>query len=669
MSIISNKPMQRLSLTAYLPIVFASLLMLTLSRIGLCIWQRELLPPDSIHFIFYMGLRYDFASVCALFCLPMLITLLLSTVKFLPRIVLLIVEIWCAAAFAFLVLNEAATPGFILEYGVRPNQLYVQYLIYPTEVIKTLWGGHKLELFASIVLTAGAFALGFYLVKRSFLRAADKEIDLGRISFKRVLIELVCVLVILPLGARSTLGHRPLNPAMSAFCDSPLVNSLPVNSSYSAVYALAHLGDTKLKADAIYEVLPEAEVLHDTKALSVEDDADEINDPQLHAACPINQDIEPYSPGLPPLNLVIVLEESMGADFVKSLGGMPLTPEFERLKEKGWWFENMYAAGHRSIRGIEAVTAGYLPSPLESIVKLPNKYGASAMLGEVYRGMGYHTSFIYGGESHFDNMRQYFLDNGMQEVIDQKDYANPRFVASWGVSDEDLFDRAHEIFEREYSQGDNFFSVVFTSSFHDPFEIPEGKVKITDPNVPDEPRYRAVKYADYALGQFMDKALASDYAKNTVFLLIADHESRVRGEGVFPLWEFKIPALIITPQKIVRKDPRIVSQVDMAPTLLSLTGFKGSVPYAGQNLLRNDIRQRAPMQFNNMFGLLDEDGFTVLTPGRQPDYYRVGEHDKLFPAGPAPEAKVKEAAATANLGPIIYEKGYMKKECIRYAER
>ena len=156
----SHQNMVRLPLGAYLPIIAASLLMLSLSRAALCLWQSELLPPNSLSFILGMGLRYDIACICALFGLPVLLTLLLSALKFLPRFILWAVQIWCAAAFAFLVMNEAATPGFILEYGVRPNQLYVQYLIYPAEVLKTLWGGHKLELFASIVLTAAAFALG-----------------------------------------------------------------------------------------------------------------------------------------------------------------------------------------------------------------------------------------------------------------------------------------------------------------------------------------------------------------------------------------------------------------------------------------------------------------------------------------------------------------------------
>jgi phosphoglycerol transferase MdoB-like AlkP superfamily enzyme len=71
-----------------------------------------------------------------------------------------------------------------------------------------------------------------------------------------------------------------------------------------------------------------------------------------------------------PLNLVIVLEESLGATFVESLGGLPVTPEIEKLKEAGWWFEQLYATGTRSVRGIEAVMSGYMPTPAQSVVKL-----------------------------------------------------------------------------------------------------------------------------------------------------------------------------------------------------------------------------------------------------------------------------------------------------------
>ena len=648
----------RLPLSAFVPFILCCLFVLTLSRALLAWWQADLLPEGSLGFIFLTGLRFDIASLCALFALPLLIAVLFSLCGWVPRQLMLLLRAWCAAALAFLVMNEAATPGFMAEYGVRPNHIYVQYLIYPQEVIKTLWGGHKLELLCSLLLIAAAMALGWYVSGKCLNRGRQQKGN--RIT---LVLQLIALLVLVPLGIRSSLGHRPLNPSVAAFCDSPLVNTLPLNSSYSAIYALTKLGSVKLDASTIYARVPVEQVLTAARSLS------DVNALPARDGCPLLQQIEP-APSFVPVNgkmrnVVIVLEESLGADFVKSLGGLELTPQLERLKVKGWWFERMYAAGHRSIRGIEAVSAGFPPSPLDSIVKLLPRGDSYATLAQIYRGLGYHTSFIYGGESHFDNMRSYFLNNGMEDVIEQKDYQNPSFVASWGVSDEDLFAAAHQSFLRDHEAGQPFFSLVFTSSFHDPFEIPQGKVSLDFAAGEEEARYLAVKYADYALGSFMDQALASPYARDTVFLIIADHESKVRAQGVFPLDKFRIPALIIAPGLPAQSDSRIVSQIDMPPTLLALSGFKGAVPYVGQDLNRATAKERALVQFNQIFGLLDRSGFIALTPGQAAATFRLNAQGQLERA-PRSAEDIERAATLENLGPLMYLQGYMSKNCISY---
>lgn len=109
-----------------------------------------------------------------------------------------------------------------------------------------------------------------------------------------------------------------------------------------------------------------------------------------------------------PLNLVIILEESLGATFVESLGGVPVTPELEKLKQEGWWFEQLYATGTRSVRGIEAVTTGFMPTPAQAVVKLALAQRNFATLASILDGAGYESEFIYGGEGHFDNMRGFF---------------------------------------------------------------------------------------------------------------------------------------------------------------------------------------------------------------------------------------------------------------------
>lgn len=628
-----------------------ALVLLTLSRVLLIIWQHKSLPDGSLSYILLQGLRVDFATLCALMA-PLFLTLsVLCLIRLSPAPVLWLCRVYAAAAITFLVMNEAATPGFILEYGVRPNHLYVQYLMYPREVFSTLWGGHKAALFSSLFLMALSACLSFRLVTYLLHPFILPSVKAGAAG-------LVALLAIVPLGIRSTLGHRPLNPAMVAFCDVPLANTLPLNSSYAAAYALAHLNSDRLSAGDIYKKADRNSVLAALNDFSVRESAVREN-----GTCPLTAALQPVHRG-PMRNLVIILEESLGADFVKSLGGQPVTPSLEALKDQGWWFEHLYAAGHRSIRGIEAVMAGFPPSPLQSIVKLPQPRDRYATLATVLERRGYTTSFIYGGESHFDNMRSFFLNNGVQKVIDQDDYPHPSFVASWGVSDEDLFNRAHDEFSSLHQSGKPFFSLIFTSSFHDPFDIPEGKVSLDGLQTDEPERLLAAKYADYALGEYFKKAQSSDYYADTVFLVVADHESRVRGDGTFPLSKFSIPALILGRGIAPRSDPRVVSQIDLLPTLLSLIGYAGKIPFVGQDLNRADIKERAIMQFNSVFGYLKDGRFITLTPGKEPSYFDVDERNGLHTT--AWFAGMEETAvALSNLGPTMYAEGWLSESCIR----
>jgi phosphoglycerol transferase MdoB-like AlkP superfamily enzyme len=150
----------------------------------------------------------------------------------------------------------------------------------------------------------------------------------------------------------------------------------------------------------------------------------------------------------------------------------------DALAGKGWMFDHLYATGTRSVRGIEAVVSSFTPTPARSVVKLGKSQHDFFTIADLLHRRGYHNQFIYGGESHFDNMKSFFLGNGFNEIIDQNDYENPNFEGSWGVSDEDLLDRAHEEFIRLHDAGQPFFSLVFSSSNHDPFEFPDGRIAL-----------------------------------------------------------------------------------------------------------------------------------------------------------------------------------------------
>ena len=629
-----------------------SIVLFMLSRTALLIWHPEGTEGHIID-IYKYGLLYDVSINCTMYAVVFLICILSNFLSKVPAFILILQKLLLSLIITIQLLLEISTPSFIIEYGVRPNHIYVEYLIYPKEVLSTLVNGHLFESLFCILICITAFIL-FYKLASKLYR------DYTSIKVKKSLLCLVLAIVLIPYGIRGTItNHKPLNPSNSSFCTSPLGNTIPVNSPFNVFYALRHISDSDIKRSSIIAFDNTVNVLNNYDKFS------KVTKPEtIDNSCPINQVITPKISPSQKRNVVIIVEESFGARYVQSLSGDPIAPELEKLKNEGWWFERLYATGHRSVRGLEAITASYPPSPLASQVKLEHREELTT-ISSIYKRLGYKTSFIYGGESHFDSMRSYFLNNGVEEIIEQKDYKDPEFVASWGVSDEDLFKKANEKFVKLSNNNQPFCSVVFSSSFHDPFDIPQGKVNIDGVKTDDPRRLTAAKYADYALGKFFEQAKKEDYYKNTVFLVIADHDSRVRGIGAFPLTNYSIPALIISPDITPRVDKRIVSQIDMLPTLLSLTGVSGEFPLSGEDLTRDDIIERAPVSYNELFGYVKGDKFTLLVPGTAPIFFKIGEHNTITESNSLSQKDLSVSVSVLNLGIQIYENNFQRKSCMK----
>ena len=293
------------------------------------------------------------------------------------------------------------------------------------------------------------------------------------------------------------------------------------------------------------------------------------------------------------------------------------------------------------MRGIEAVISGFPPTIKRSVVKLAETQNDFFTIAGLLAKQNYQTSFIYGGSAHFDNMRRFFMNNGFQAVIDQKDFEDPEFVATWGVSDEDLFKKAHEYFSKQGEQP--FFSLVFSSSNHKPFEIPDGRVETR--TGPDGPRETAVAYADHAVGEFMKLARASSYYDNTIFLVVSDHNSRVKGANLIPVERFHVPGVILGSSIEPRRVPGIVSQIDLLPTLLSLMGIDSHTAI-GYDLTLPQYRDgagRAQMQFHDIQGWLEPGRVVVFQPNLPMQSYLYNPDEGLS-ADPNPDQEMMRRA-------------------------
>ncbi len=635
--------MQKPSRTILFPIIFFviwNLILLFLSRFSLAIWQAERVTAVNGWLqLFLQGVRIDISALCWLFGIPALFTALFLNTPMFDRIWRPILRIWLTAGSVFILFMEVATPNFIETFDLRPNRLFIEYLVHPKEVFTMLINGHLMTVIISSLLAIVAIVVYWKL-------SGWATKNLSQINWKiRPLIALLVAAIVF-IGGRSSFAHRGINPAMVAFSSDPLVNSLVLSSGYSVLYAVQQLKDED-KSSEQYGKMPVDEMLSIVKKARGRSEADYISQeiPTLTSNKASYQG--------KPKNIVIILEESLGAQFVGTLGGKPLTPNFDRLAEEGWLLENLYATGTRSVRGIEAVTTGFTPTPARAVVKLTKSQNNFFSIAELLRRQGYETSFIYGGEKHFDNMASFFYGNGFTKIIDEKDYQNPKFKATWGVSDEDLFDKANETFTQLHKEGKPFFSLVFSSSNHDPFEFPDGKIELYEQ--PKQTRNNAAKYADHAIGHFFELAKKANYWRDTLFLVIADHDSRAAGDNLVPIRHFHIPALFIGEGIEPKRDNRLVSQIDIPTTLLSLAGISGEYPMIGFDLTQEVNPNRAIMQYDATQAMMKGEDVVIMRPNTPIQGYLYNKDKELLEHKDVPESFKKEALAHALLGSYLYK--------------
>jgi phosphoglycerol transferase MdoB-like AlkP superfamily enzyme len=262
------------------------------------------------------------------------------------------------------------------------------------------------------------------------------------------------------------------------------------------------------------------------------------------------------------------------------------------------------------------MSSGYLPLPGEGVVKRNKSQSDFFTVAALLKPLGYKSSFIYGGEGRFDNMRSWYMGNGFDEVIEQKDYQNPSFVSTWGVSDEDLVLKANEKFKSHAAKGEKFVSVMLSSSNHSPFELPEGKIDF----ITGKPKYgveNAVKYADYAIGRLFELAKKESYYKDTVFVIVADHNVRVYGDDLIPVNMFHIPALIVTEGIKAQNFDGLTTQPDVLATALDLIGIDLIYPILGHSIFSDKKQEVAFMMFNEMFALRDQNKIAIVQPNKE----------------------------------------------------
>lgn len=551
--------------------------------------------------VFLVGLQYDvLVSLC--FIIPQLTHFTFSSNrKISGRLSRFVLDLTWIIAFLFLPFICIAEFIFFDEFQSRLNYIAFEYIVYPTEVCCNIWESYPLvELLVVVGLMGGSC---WFLLRKPFHERAARSMSFRR----RFTFFASCLASIILLWSATSAESRQVSRDRVA-------NECSWNGLYSFVY---YAWTCHFDFNKNYLILESDEVTHRLRQQVVRD----TDESKVDSTNPVDRTVvtgrsrEDY-------NVVLILEESLGSDFIGVLGDKRgLTPHFDKLSRQGLLFDNFYATGNRTARALEAVLTSMPPLPTESILKRDHSERVYT-LANVLATRGYERLFMTGGRGLFDGVRSFMKANGFNHFIEQSDFQDPVFANAWGVSDEDLFHKALKELDSLEASGRPFFATILTVSNHRPYTYPEGR--ITDMA---QTRNNAVKYADWALGYFFREAKSHKFYENTIFVVMGDHGARVSGSQLFPMSSYRVPVLMIQPEGKGQGErcSTLGCSMDIAPTVMGRLGGDYRSVFFGYDVLRQNPQQgRAIMQHNHDVALLDSDNrMVVLGFGKSAEEFKL----------------------------------------------
>jgi len=489
--------------------------------------------------------------------------------------------------FVVIFLQNAISEFFFWnEFGVKYNFIAVDYLVYTNEVIGNIMQSYPvIPLFSTLFIVAGLVT--YFIVKKSKNYIENIPTIAEKIKISSVYFGLFGMsLIVIPF--LSTKENS----------DNIFANELEANGIYKFYQAFMN---SELDYFKFYKIIPEKEAY----SLLNTQIPGSISGTTLRNIKSVAAENHK--------NVVLITIESYSAEFLKMYGNeQNITPFLDSLATKSLVFSNLYAVGNRTVRGLEAVTLCLPPTAGESVVKrVDNKEKFST--GSVFKQKGYNVKYLYGGDAYFDNMQDFFGGNGY-EIVDKKTFKPNEitFQNIWGVCDEDMYNKAITEMNSEFKENKPFFNHIMTVSNHRPFTYPNDKI-----DIPGDAKSRegGVKYTDFAMKEFFNKAKKQPWFANTVFVILADHCASSSGKTELPIDKYRIPAMVYSPGFIAPKYyTNLMSQIDVMPTVFGLLNFNYQSKFFGQDVLKSDYKPRALIATYQNLGLIKDNVLTIISP-------------------------------------------------------
>jgi len=576
-----------------------------LIRIGFLIWSAKDIDFNilSILRIFAIGFCFDLA-IGLLFLALYSIYLLIFPKRWIgSKFDKIFTYFYLALIFIIIYFSLLAEIPFWDEFGVKFNFIAVDYLIYTYEVVENINQSYPLPLIFGVL--AVLIILSFIVLKKT--KASRNTFESKESVFSRLK-------YFVPVAVLTVFLGIFMKNKQAEFSNNLVMNELGKNGAFSFFSAYQ---SNELDYETFYPKLPEKEAYTILRKTLLQENQSYNSGKWDDISRATKGENEAHP------NIVMVTIESFSAEFLTAFGNKgDLTPNYDKLADESIFFTNMFATGTRTVRGMEALTLSVPPTPGNSIVRRPDNQDLFS-IATILKSKNYHPYFIYGGDGYFDNMNTFFGGQGF-DIVD-RDRGNPlsdkiktkrypiadkevSFENAWGICDEDLYKQALKFADENAKENKPFFQFIMTTSNHKPYTFPEGKI-----DLPQGGRDGAVKYTDYALGKFIEQSKTKPWFKNTIFVIVADHCASSAGKWEINISKHHIPAIIYNLNHSPEKIDRLVSQIDLMPSLFGYLGWNYNTSLYGKDINQTKIgEERAFIGNYRTLGMLKGNVFTQI---------------------------------------------------------
>ena len=531
---------------------------------------------NTIISTFWYGLRMD-ASMAAYILAPVGLFVLLSLfIHFFRGIAIYKI-------YTFTVLLLTALISFLdleiySQWGFRVDATPLKFLSTPRESFASISHLPLVLLTSIFFICFGLWYICFkYIMRWTFFQQQNKY----RVV-TAVLLIMFLVSLIIPI--RGGFQLAPLNQSSVYFSKDNYANHAAINAPWNFFHSLFAKG-TLGKNPYLY--------FSPQRAKEISND--------LYRNDSATEQVMERSPAIP-INVIVIIWESFTEKAIHvSIENEEVTPQFNRLKQQGIYFSNVYASGDRTNKGIPAILSGYPAMPQSTIIYTLNKSEKIPVLSSLYKEKGYSTPFFYGGEPEFANIKSYLVHGGFDPIIGKDDFAVTDMNSKWGAHDGVVMNRVFESLNKSTTP---FFATWLTLSSHEPFETPVSTTFTGNDNTTKF--LNSLHYTDQVVGDFIDKCSQQPWWNNTVVIITGDHghplpESKNKAD------DFRVPMLWIggALNKKGMVIDKVVSQLDIAATLSKQAGLNSDVFPFSKNAFGSKSKEWAFFTFNDGFGFVD----------------------------------------------------------------